>query len=145
MIFIQAMFLFHVQGHYINKYILHASVACVLQSLEAALKKALKSHYEDICLGLLMTPAHFDAHLFRKATHVNITQCANFIIYFSLGCTPSERIPFSRVWAQMSISWWRFWPPDQTRRFKKLKGSSKKVGPDSVQFFLCLFIRACSS
>ncbi|XP_029025814.1 annexin A1-like [Betta splendens] len=39
------------------------------KTLEAALKKALKSHYEDICLGLLMTPAQFDAHLFRKATH----------------------------------------------------------------------------
>lgn len=49
------------------------SVPCVLQTLEAALKKALKSDYEDICLGLLMTPAQFDAHLFRKATHVNIS------------------------------------------------------------------------
>lgn len=43
----------------------------VLQTLEVALKKALKSDFEDICLGLLMTPPHFDASLFRKATHVN--------------------------------------------------------------------------
>uniref|UniRef100_A0A7N6F827 Annexin n=1 Tax=Anabas testudineus TaxID=64144 RepID=A0A7N6F827_ANATE len=39
------------------------------KTLEAALKKALKGDYEDICLGLLMTPAQFDAHQFRKATH----------------------------------------------------------------------------
>ncbi|KAK2818881.1 hypothetical protein Q5P01_024442 [Channa striata] len=39
------------------------------KKLEAALKKALRSDFEDFCLSLLMTPAQFDAHLLRKATH----------------------------------------------------------------------------
>lgn len=46
---------------------------CVLQKLELALKSALKSHLEDACLALLMTPAHFDAYLLRKAMKVNIS------------------------------------------------------------------------
>ncbi|XP_038590624.1 annexin A1-like [Micropterus salmoides] len=37
------------------------------KKLELALKSALKSHLEDACLALLMTPAHFDAYLLRKA------------------------------------------------------------------------------
>lgn len=42
----------------------------VLQSLECALKSALRSDLEDVCLALLKTPAQFDAYLFRKATKV---------------------------------------------------------------------------
>uniref|UniRef100_A0A3Q3K738 Annexin n=1 Tax=Monopterus albus TaxID=43700 RepID=A0A3Q3K738_MONAL len=38
------------------------------KKLEVALKKALKSDHEDICLALLMPPAYYDAFLFRKAT-----------------------------------------------------------------------------
>uniref|UniRef100_A0A3Q3K8R5 Annexin n=1 Tax=Monopterus albus TaxID=43700 RepID=A0A3Q3K8R5_MONAL len=43
------------------------------KKLEVALKKALKSDHEDICLALLMPPAYYDAFLFRKATKVNIS------------------------------------------------------------------------
>lgn len=42
----------------------------VLQSLERALKSALRSDLEDVCLALLKTPAEFDAYLLRKATKV---------------------------------------------------------------------------
>lgn len=38
------------------------------ESLERALKSALRSDLEDVCLALLKTPAQFDAYLFRKAT-----------------------------------------------------------------------------
>lgn len=37
------------------------------QSLEKALKGVLKGDMEDVTLGLLMTPAQFDAHCIRKA------------------------------------------------------------------------------
>lgn len=36
--------------------------------LDTALKSALRSDLEDVSLALLMTPAHFDAYQFRKAT-----------------------------------------------------------------------------
>ncbi|XP_041825913.1 annexin A1-like [Melanotaenia boesemani] len=36
-------------------------------SLEKALKSALSSHFEDVCLALIMRPAHFDAYLLEKA------------------------------------------------------------------------------
>ncbi|XP_037607804.1 annexin A1-like [Sebastes umbrosus] len=38
------------------------------ESLERALKSALRSDLEDVSLALLMTPAQFDAYLLRKAT-----------------------------------------------------------------------------
>ncbi|XP_061836755.2 annexin A1-like [Nerophis lumbriciformis] len=38
------------------------------ESLSRALKSALRSDLEDISLALLMTPAHFDAYLLRRAT-----------------------------------------------------------------------------
>ncbi|XP_077478191.1 annexin A1-like [Stigmatopora argus] len=38
------------------------------QPLNKALKSALRSDLEDICLALLMPPAHFDAYLMRDAT-----------------------------------------------------------------------------
>ncbi|XP_026153410.1 annexin A1-like [Mastacembelus armatus] len=38
------------------------------KKVENALKKALRSHFEDVCLALLMTRAQFDAHWLRKAT-----------------------------------------------------------------------------
>ncbi|XP_061149549.1 annexin A1-like [Syngnathus typhle] len=38
------------------------------QSLNRALKRALRSDLEDICLALLMPPAHYDAYLIRDAT-----------------------------------------------------------------------------
>lgn len=43
---------------------------CVLQKLDKALKSSLRSDLEDVSLALLMSPAHFDAYLFRKATKV---------------------------------------------------------------------------
>lgn len=43
---------------------------CVLQRLDEALKSSLRSDLEDVSLALLMSPAHFDAYLFRKATKV---------------------------------------------------------------------------
>lgn len=46
---------------------------CVFQELDKALKKALRSDLEDVSLALLMSPAHFDAYLLRKATKVNIS------------------------------------------------------------------------
>ncbi|XP_044030521.1 annexin A1-like [Siniperca chuatsi] len=36
--------------------------------LDKALKSALRSDLEEVCLALLMTPAHFDAYQLRKAT-----------------------------------------------------------------------------
>ncbi|RVE65506.1 hypothetical protein OJAV_G00117270 [Oryzias javanicus] len=38
------------------------------KKLEQSLKSVLRSHLEDVCLDLLMSPAHYDAHLLRKAT-----------------------------------------------------------------------------
>ncbi|XP_077399273.1 annexin A1-like [Vanacampus margaritifer] len=38
------------------------------EPLERALKSALRSDLEDICLALLMPPAHYDAYLIRDAT-----------------------------------------------------------------------------
>lgn len=38
------------------------------ERLDRALKSALRSDLEDVCLALLMMPAHFDAHVLRKAT-----------------------------------------------------------------------------
>ncbi|KAM9841303.1 annexin A1-like [Aulostomus maculatus] len=38
------------------------------EKLDEALKSALRSDLEDVTLALLMTPAHFDAYLFRDAT-----------------------------------------------------------------------------
>ncbi|XP_077354286.1 annexin A1-like [Festucalex cinctus] len=38
------------------------------QPLERALKRALRSDLEDICVALLKPPAHFDAYLIRDAT-----------------------------------------------------------------------------
>lgn len=43
-----------------------------LQSLDKALKSALRSDLEDVSLALLMTPPQFDAYLLRKATKVGI-------------------------------------------------------------------------
>lgn len=41
-----------------------------MQSLEGALKSALRSDMEDVCLALLKTPAQLDAYFIRKATKV---------------------------------------------------------------------------
>ncbi|KAM6902235.1 annexin A1-like [Xenentodon cancila] len=38
------------------------------KKLDESLKSVLRSHLEDVCLALLMAPAHFDAYLLRKAT-----------------------------------------------------------------------------
>ncbi|XP_053322685.1 annexin A1-like [Spea bombifrons] len=38
------------------------------KSLDDALKKALKSHLEEVVLGLMKTPAQFDAHELKAAT-----------------------------------------------------------------------------
>uniref|UniRef100_A0A665TUV2 Annexin n=1 Tax=Echeneis naucrates TaxID=173247 RepID=A0A665TUV2_ECHNA len=38
------------------------------ERLDEALKGALRSDFEDVSLALLMTPAHLDAYLLRKAT-----------------------------------------------------------------------------
>ncbi|XP_017294033.1 annexin A1-like [Kryptolebias marmoratus] len=38
------------------------------KNLVKSLKSVLRSDLEDVALALLMTPAHFDAHLLRKAT-----------------------------------------------------------------------------
>lgn len=43
-----------------------------LQRLDTALKSVLRSDCEDVSLALLMPPAHFDAHLLRKATKVQV-------------------------------------------------------------------------
>lgn len=40
------------------------------QKLEKALRSSLRSDLEDVSLALLMSPAHFDAYLLRKATKV---------------------------------------------------------------------------
>lgn len=40
-----------------------------LQKLDKALS-SLRSNLEDVSLALLMSPAHFDAYLLRKATKV---------------------------------------------------------------------------
>lgn len=52
----------------------------VLQSLDKALKSALRSDLEDASLALLMMPSHFDAYLLRKATKVHI-------LYTSMCCS----------------------------------------------------------
>lgn len=40
------------------------------QKLDKALRSSLRSDLEDVSLALLMSPAHFDAYLLRKATKV---------------------------------------------------------------------------
>jgi len=45
---------------------------CVLQRLDEALKSVLRSDLEDISLALLMDSVHYDAHLLRKATKVQL-------------------------------------------------------------------------
>ena len=69
---------------------LHVAAPCVLQSLDAALKKALRSDLEDVSRALLMTPAHFDAYLLRKATKVDISgssaRCQRRV-FVSLSCS----------------------------------------------------------
>lgn len=41
------------------------------QSLEEALKKALKGHLEDVVVALLKTPAQFDAEELRASMKVS--------------------------------------------------------------------------
>lgn len=44
----------------------------VFQPLEEALKSALKSDFEDVVLGLLMSPAQYDAHALKQALKVTL-------------------------------------------------------------------------
>lgn len=59
------------------------------QSLEEALKKALKGHLEDVVVALLKTPAQFDAEELRASMKVRQnfqrkTFLENIFVYQSL-------------------------------------------------------------
>lgn len=54
-------------------------VLIFFQSLAEGLKSELRSHLEDVVLGLLMTPPQFDAFILRKATKVSQTSNSNLI------------------------------------------------------------------
>lgn len=57
---------------------------CLLQSLDKALKSALRSDLEDVSLALLMTPPQFDAYLLRKATKVGILCILSYVMLIFL-------------------------------------------------------------
>lgn len=69
------------------------------QTLDAALKKALRSDMEDVSLALLMPPAHFDAHLIRKATK-RLGTCEDTLVEVLATRTNDEIRDLKRVFKQ---------------------------------------------
>lgn len=79
---------------------LHVGAPCVLQSLDKALKSALRSDLEDVSLALLMTPSHFDAYLLRKATKVHISY-----LYISKCRSLSVTVHFTGLLFYITTAW----------------------------------------
>lgn len=78
----------------------HVGAPCVLQSLDKALKSALRSDLEDTTLALLMTPAHFDAYLLRRATKVH-----NLYLYISKCRSLTVTVHFTGLLLYITTAW----------------------------------------
>lgn len=72
----------------------------MLQSLDKALKSALRSDLEDVSLALLMTPTHFDAYLLRNATKVHI-----LYLYISKCQSLSVTVHFTGLLFYITTAW----------------------------------------
>ena len=81
-----------------------SSTSAPLQDLSLALKKALSGGLEDLMLGLMMTPAQFDAHRLRQTMEVRGMSCV--CVCLRRGFTLSHLQQYEWVRSHVGVLWW---------------------------------------